>query len=341
MSLTLHAATVALPPARDTLAQALAEGRLHGRTPDVEPGTRLPVAAGGPVDLAAEAVRDLLARTGFPAGEIDDLYYAWTYFQGAHFWSPAHALADRAGLPSSNPIGVQQMCNGAGAALHLANRAAAAGGRFAALIATGDAFHGPGFDRWAGDYGVLYGDAGTALLAVSTGHPTPVAGPVSTLLALRSGALPHLESMHRPVDGPSVAGPLDGWPVDVQRTKKRYLQEHGSHSLAAAMQGMLRKLLAEVSADLSASGRTPTGDVYLPRLMDATLDAIYVPAIAELTDRPPLRHGRATGHLGAGDLIANLAEAQRNPGPAPRVDLLVSAGAGFTISVAAVETGPA
>jgi 3-oxoacyl-[acyl-carrier-protein] synthase III len=341
MSLKLYAATVALPPATETLARALDEGRLYGRTPEIEPEMRLPVATGSPVDLAAEAGRELLARTGFPAGEIDDLYYAWTYFQGAHFWSPAHALADRVGLSASNPIGLQQMCNGAGAALHLAHRCAAAGNRFAALIATGDVFRPPGFDRWSGDYGVLYGDAGTAVLAVSDGHPVPAGGPVTSLLTLRSGALPQLESMHRPVDDGADLDPSAGWPVDVQATKKRYLQEHGSQSLATAMQGLLHKLLAEVTADLRAGGRELTGDVYLPRLMDATLDSLYLPAVAKFTDRPLLRYGRVTGHLGAGDLIANLAEAQRQAGPEPRLDLIISAGAGFTISVAAVDTSPA
>ena len=333
----LHAATVVLPPGSETLAEALAGDRLRGRTPQVEPEMRLPAADGGPVDLAAAAVRSMLGRSGFPAAEVDDLYYAWTYFQGAHFWSPAHAVADRAGLASALPIGIQQMCNGAAAGLHLAHRAARAGHRVAAVIATGDVFRAPGFDRWSGDYGVLYGDAGTALLATSGDLDSP--GPVSTLLGLRSAALPQLESLHRRVDDAPDADPAGAWPVDVQQTKKRYLRDHGSHSLATALRQVVGKLLAAVLADLRAQGRELDGAVYLPRLMDATLADLYLPAVADVTDRPALRHGRATGHLGAGDLIANLAEAQRDP--RPRVDLFISAGAGFTVSVAAVGTGAA
>jgi 3-oxoacyl-[acyl-carrier-protein] synthase-3 len=334
--LRLHAATLELPTTTDVLSAAVAEGRLRGRHPDVDPATTLPVTGGSPVDLAAAAARTVLARTGHPAAEIEDLYYAWTYFQGAHFWSPAHALADRAGL-SANPIGLQQMCNGGAAAVHLADRVARAGAPFTALICTGDAFRGPGFDRWSGDYGVLYGDAGTAVLAVSSAHPAPVGGPASTLVSLHTGALPHLESMHRPVDAPADIAPAGSWPVDVQATKRRYLQEHGSEALAEAMRGMVGKLLAKVLSDLAGQDLTANGKVYLPRLMNATLDSLYAPAVAALTDLPQRRLGDATGHLGAGDLIANLADAQASAN-APRIDIFISAGAGFTISIAALES---
>ncbi|MEU4624210.1 hypothetical protein AB0G04_30070 [Actinoplanes sp. NPDC023801] len=332
--LRLHAATLELPGTTDTLASAIAEGRLRGRHPEADPATTLPATDGSPVDLAAAAARTTLDRSGQPAAEVEDLYYAWTYFQGAHFWSPAHALADRAGLTTANPIGLQQMCNGAGAALHLADRAARAGTAFTALICTGDAFRGPGFDRWSGDYGVLYGDAGTAVLAVPASHPAPPGGPSSTLLSLHTGALPHLESMHRP----AAAAPEDSWPVDVQATKRRYLQENGSEALAEAMRGMVGKLLAKVLSDLAEQGRTADGVVYPPRLMNATLDSLYVPAVAALTDLPLRRLGPITGHLGAGDLIANLADAQARADRV-RTDIFISAGAGFTISVAAMESG--
>ncbi|BEL09794.1 hypothetical protein Q0Z83_079850 [Actinoplanes sichuanensis] len=335
--LRLHAATLELPATTDTLSTAIAEGRLRGRHPEVDPSTALPATAGSPIDLAAAAARTVLERTGHPAAEVEDLYYAWTYFQGAHFWSPAHALADRTGLTSANPIGLQQMCNGAGAAVHLADRAARAGAPFTALICTGDAFRGPGFDRWSGDYGVLYGDAGTAMLAVSADHPAPIDGPSSTLLSLHTGALPHLESMHRPVDASVDAAPAAAWPIDVQATKRRYLQEHGGDSLAEAMRGMVGKLLARVFTDLAGQGRTADGVVYLPRLMNATLDSLYAPAVAALTDLPQRRLGDMTGHLGAGDLIANIADAQ-TAADKPRTDIFISAGAGFTISIAALSS---
>jgi 3-oxoacyl-[acyl-carrier-protein] synthase-3 len=143
--------------------------------------------------------------------------------------------------------------------------------------------------------------------------------------------------MHRPAGAHPGAGPASGLPVDVQATKRRYLQEHGKDSLQDAMRGMVRKLLSAVVSDLERAGSAANGTVYLPRLMDSTLDQLYVPAVAEFTDRPLARRGHVTGHLGAGDLIANLAEAQQDHGPT-RVDLFISAGAGFTISIAAIET---
>jgi 3-oxoacyl-[acyl-carrier-protein] synthase-3 len=145
--------------------------------------------------------------------------------------------------------------------------------------------------------------------------------------------------MHRLVDAGPESGPGTGLPVDVQATKRRYLQDHGSQSLNEAMLGMVRKLLGAVLSDLAQAGLRADGSVYLPRLMDATLDTLYAPAVAELTDRPLARRGHVTGHLGAGDLIANLADAQQDQ-RGPRVDLFISAGAGFTVSIAAIETLP-
>lgn len=342
--LRLHAATVHLPPGDESLADAAAGGRVPGRRPEDADDVRLPVAVVEPVQLAANAVTTTLQRTQLHPDAVDDLYYAWTYFQGGHFWSPAHALADASGLTCANPIGIQQMCNGAAACLHLAQRAAAAGAGFRAVIATGDAFTAPGFDRWSGDYGVLYGDAGTAVVAVSSDVPAALAGPSSTLLGLRTIALPAFAAMHRnPAASPT--DPTRGWPVDVQAAKRHYLARHGQHALAESLQAAVRQALPAVLADVARLDRVLDGRAYLPRLTDVTLDALYVPALRKLVDVPLVRSGRRTGHLGAGDLIANLADAQLDDTPGAhvdgtRVDLLVSAGAGFTISVAAVATTP-
>ncbi|HXH79410.1 hypothetical protein [Nocardioides sp.] len=341
--LRLQAASVHLPVTVQTLGEAAAAGSLQGRALDLPDSTTLPVSTESPVALAARAALATLGATGMANQDVDDLYYAWTYDQWEPFWSPAHALANRLGLSSAIPIGIQQMCNGGAAALHVVARAARAGADFRALVATGDVFRPPGFDRWTGDYGVLYGDAGTAVMADASGRPTPLGVKESTLLSLHTRALPHLESMHRTVGEPVDSADAERVRVvDVQASKRAYLAAHGSDSLAQPMQTLLRDLTTSALKDVHEQGLTLDGTAYLPRLMPRTLDALYLPIIASEFGLP-VANSVDTGHLGAGDLIANLAEVQRDPregaaSDGSRVDLIVSAGAGFTITVAAVRT---
>jgi 3-oxoacyl-[acyl-carrier-protein] synthase-3 len=80
--------------------------------------------------------------------------------------------------------------------------------------------------------------------------------------------------------------------------------------------------------------------VALPRLGGGVLADGYRPGLVAAGIRPSavLRLGRGTGHLGAGDAAANLAELTYlgllRPG---RIALLLSAGAGFTWSCLAVR----
>lgn len=335
--LRLLGPSVHLTGESESLDDATREGRVRDRAPDVPGDFRLPVSSACPVELAAVATASALSEAGISAAMVQDLYYAWTYYQGGHFWSPAHALADRVGLDQANPIGIQQMCNGASAALQLADRMATGPSRFTGLIATGDVFAGPGFDRWSGDYGVLYGDAGTAMVVTTDPTVRPAEGqPISALLSVRTGALPHLESMHR--DLPAVAAdPTTAWPVRTQLSKKRYLAAHGSTALATDIQQKLRFLIPQVLAE---AAQPITGRVHLPRLMSSTLASLYLPVVEELVAAPVALQDQS-GHLGAGDLIANLAQAHADVlarGATHQVDLFISAGAGFTLSVAAIET---
>lgn len=340
-TLRLVGASTALPEARETLSDARAADTLRGRPPDVEPDRRLPVADGIPLDLAAAAALAALHRGGISPNQVDELLYAWTHFQGHHFWSPAHALARQLGADNAFPVGIQQMCNGAGAALQLLARGAHSAEPRVSLIATGDVFTPPGFDRWSGDYGVLYGDAGTAVV-VLTGDDDPegtsATTPVSYLDAVATVALPDLESMHRP-PGRSQMDPTKGWPVDIQSTKRMYLGRHGSESMALAMTGALRDVIPGVLHRAKRRGVDDITAVHLPRLEATTLASLYLPALAEL-NLPTVTPTVTTGHLGAGDLIANLTNIQQavTDHDDTRSDLLISAGAGFTFTVAVVTT---
>jgi 3-oxoacyl-[acyl-carrier-protein] synthase-3 len=93
-----------------------------------------------------------------------------------------------------------------------------------------------------------------------------------------------------------------------------------------------------VDADISIAAAA----LRLPRHRDTAtvLRDAYRPALAAagLHGRAVLNLGRRTGHLGAGDAAANLADLTARGKPAPgEIVRLLSAGAGFTWSCAVVS----
>ncbi|MFF6828790.1 3-oxoacyl-ACP synthase [Streptomyces longwoodensis] len=334
-----------LPPAAEKTADALAAGRITAEEADAMGYEQLPVSDGPSApEMAVRAARHALARAGLPAEDLSALWHAWTYYQGHDFWSPAHYVAARTGALDAVPTGVQQMCNGAGAALRGAlHQLTAHPGGGPVLVTTADRFAPPGFDRWHGDYGVWYGDGATAAVAGTGAAP---AGAL-TLCALVTRAAPELESAHRDTDAFHPAPHTRSATVDVRRTKKAFLAAQGGRE---AFLGRLRRETSAVLADAAAQagldgagsgGAGRLSSVLLPRLGRATARDVYGPAVAEVTDAPVADLGERTGHLGAGDLLSNLAALADDSGlhrlaPGAHAAVL-SAGAGFTWSAAVVR----
>src|SRR5689334_12377422 len=150
----IAAAVLWLPPGRDTADAAVAAGRT-----DAETAQRLGYrslaesAEHAAPEMAVLAASKALAEAGWTGADLDLVVHAWTYHQGHDFWSPPHYVAAQVGAGDALAIGVQQMCNGAAAALEVAaTRMATDPGISRCLVTTADRFCGPGFDRWSGDY---------------------------------------------------------------------------------------------------------------------------------------------------------------------------------------------
>ncbi|MFF9843369.1 3-oxoacyl-[acyl-carrier-protein] synthase III C-terminal domain-containing protein [Streptomyces sp. NPDC013740] len=328
--------TLWLPSGRQSAADAVARGLTDAETAAELGHSGLPVADLAPPEMAVEAGREALAAAGVDPGSVGLLMHAWIHYQGHDLWSPAHYVADRVGAHDALPLGVQQVCNGGAAAVELAAaRLFVEPGLGHALLTTADAFAEPGFDRWSGDYGIAYGDGATALVLHHLpdhegGRPADL-----VLHAVSTVAAPSLERMHRGDDPFSPAARSLGPRVDIRRTKKAFLQAGGMEAFAEAS---ARSLQNAVESCLAAAGLSATGDTSLryvvaPRLGRKTLDLAYVPPLSKLTGAELLLPGEETGHLGAGDAAASLAElhARRMLGPGEYA-LVVSAGAGFTWS---------
>lgn len=328
--------TLWLPAGRQSVREAVRLELVDQETAGELGCEQLPVAEQAPPEMAVEAGRGALAAADVDARAVGLVLHAWIHYQGHDLWSPAHFVADRLGADAAVPVGVQQVCNGGAAAVELAAaRLFVEPGLGHALVTTADAFLDPGFDRWSGDYGIAYGDGATALVLHHLpdgegGRPADL-----VLHSLSTVAAPRLERMHRGDDPFSPAARSLGPRVDIRRTKKAYLRAEGMETFTEASSRALRSAVESCLADagMAATGDVPLRYVVAPRLGRKTVDLAYAPLLTKLTGAELLRPGAGTGHLGAGDTAASLAElhTRRMLGPGEYA-LVVSAGAGFTWS---------
>ncbi|HEY1486602.1 MAG TPA: ketoacyl-ACP synthase III family protein [Micromonosporaceae bacterium] len=325
------AAAVWLPDGRDAATSAVAAGRLDTDTAERLSYTALACDGPAPVLMAIAAARGALAEAGWCGDDVDLVVHASTYDQGNDLWSPAHHIANEVGAHAAIGVCVQQMSNGAVAALEVAaSRLAADPSVSRCLVTTADRFSAPAFDRWRSDYDVGYGDGGTALLLerdVAAFH----------LLSVTSISNTRYEAMHRGATNVDVRPPT----VDV-RSRKRAFAQTGAMpafkaTLAASVTDVIKTALDEAGV--------PASDprircLALPRIGVRTRGEFYDGAIeaAGLAGAEKLDYGRSTGHLGAGDIFANLAEIWHSDYLAVgEIALLLSVGAGFTWSCVAVQ----
>ncbi|MEU6055338.1 ketoacyl-ACP synthase III family protein [Streptomyces xanthochromogenes] len=333
----IAAAAVWLPEDRQSCEAAVREGKLSRRAADDLGHTALPSAENDSApDMAVRAGEAALVRAGVRAGSLASLYHAHMHYQGHDVWPVAHYVAHTLGAARAVPVAVQQICNGGATAVDLAvARLAQDTDPGFTLVTTADRFVHPGFDRWIGDYGVAYGDAGTAVvLTTDPGHPSPL-----LLRSVCTTAAPHLELMHRGTDPFSPAPVHHATPVDMRRTKRAYLKQHGIKPFDEANAAAIERVVNDAPKD---TGLTPDDSrlraVVLPRFGARLLRESWVPVLSATTSAPLCDWGRETGHVGAGDAVAGLADLlDRRLLAAGEFALVLSAGAGFTWSCLAVE----
>jgi 3-oxoacyl-[acyl-carrier-protein] synthase-3 len=326
-----------LPAAAETPQHAVAAGRLDREDVAGTGVVCVPVSDGiSAPDMAAAAADEVLRQAGVPAAQLDLLCHAWIYHQGHDFWSPAHYVAARLGADRAIPLGLQQMCNGGASGIVTAvTRVLADPEPACALVTTADRFALPGFDRWCSDYAVAYGDGATAAL-VRRCVPGQDA---LDLLSVAAVSAPSMEEMHRGTDPFSPAPRWLSEHVDARRTKRAFLAAGGMDRFREISREKVREV---VTRALHEAGVQPDDPrlcaVLLPRLGPGTLELMYLPVIEDLVKAPPLILGESTGHLGAGDFIANLADLALLPVLADDgLAIVVGGGGGFSWTCAVVR----
>ncbi|MEV7891968.1 ketoacyl-ACP synthase III family protein [Streptomyces sp. NPDC088357] len=335
--LRIKTATSWFPPDRETVEDAIAAGKLD--TPDADKigVSQLPVSTqwSGP-ELAVAAARDAMSRAGWSPSKVGLVLHTWIYHQGHDMWSPPHFVANEVGNPEAQSYGVQQGCNGGALALQLAAMHLTADRHLgAALVTTGDRFQPPGMDRWTSDYGLGFGDAGTAaLLHRGDAEPDDYA-----LVSMATATDAQFELMMRHGDDFSPAPLWHNEYIDLRRPKKSYLAEYGKKKFETVAGRNIRKVIADSLHDAGLRPDDPRIKyIALPRLGASLLDSIYGPVINELLKAEALRFGAATGHLGCGDFLANLADLRDHASLQPGdFALVIGGGAAWTWACAVVQ----
>ncbi|MEU3840459.1 3-oxoacyl-ACP synthase [Streptomyces sp. NPDC028635] len=334
--LGIRAVTTWLPQTVETAQDALTRGRISDEDLRNTGVTEVPVAhtVSAP-DMAVAAARDALAAAGWDGAALGFTTHAWIHHQGHDFWSPAHYVAHRVGAVRGVPLGIQVMCNGGGTALEAAaSRLLADPATGTALVTTGDRFPDEGFDRWAGDYGVFYGDGATALLL----HERDDSADEFTLLGLSSAAVSAAEGLHRGRDEFTPAGRWISDRIDVRRTKKAYITDVGLDGFYSGVSTALRTVVTTALDEAGIEVDDPRIRLLaLPRVGVKVRRETYHPAVEGLTKAQIVELGGRTGHLGAGDMAANLTAIREQELLAPgEVALAISAGGGFGFTCAVV-----
>lgn len=322
-------------PAAESAGQAVDEGRYDPK--EHRDNLLVSALASGPgdtaVDMAVAAGRQALARSGHAAGDIALLLHANAYHQGEDMWTPVTYVQRNVIGGTAPAFQINHACDGGMAALDLAAAYLRADGdRAAALITTGDRFVPPGFERWRSDIGLVFGDAGTALVVSRrTGF--------ARVLATCSSTDPEFEELYRDTErGFTDAPHLSGEPLDLRGRKRRFAERAGLSfvvdRLGAGLCRNVDSVLSECSADLDAMARIVLPNLGLPLLTWQLLAPLKIDDL----DRTLWEWGRRTCHLGAGDQFAGLAylveSGELKPGD---LVLLVGVGIGYCWTTAVVE----
>lgn len=316
-------ATAWLPPGRSRAVDALAGGVLSDIDARATLCHEVPVAGGIPAwELGLRACRQALSEADVPPGEVDFLSYAGMSVLEEEPASPAHRLARMLGASRSIVLGVSQMSSGGDAALHAA---------VCALLTEPDTRHavactgmdtdGLPYDRWLTAPEVVLGDGGTAAL-LGRDRGSLVIHSIGR--AACAGLEPVFPGRHpfRPLSSESGREP----------------EPAGTLGSLKAIRATVTRAVERALADADVIDPSRVKVVYPPRTRPQTVRHTVRAALpAVLRDRLMAR-GQRTGHLGAGDTLANLADLLATDRVAAgEYALLVGVGAGFTASALVVQ----
>lgn len=283
-----------------------------------------------PRAMALRAAQEALERAQCQGSDLGLLAVSAIHRHGhKRLWSLASSLQAALQADQALPFNVQQGCNANLITLQLAaSYLRSMEPRQRALIVASDRFDGSGFDRVTSDFGMLYGDAATAL--VLGREPSGL-----RILGIATEALASAEAMHRDDQERDETGEASIAEHDVRESKRRYLAEHGQAAIAHESKQALLRIKSKL---LPGDAERELDHIVFPNLGEELLEANYYPVFESARQKSLWAFGRTVGHLGTADAVAGLYELTvvRSLSAGTRV-LLIGAGAGFTFSGVLLE----
>lgn len=329
--LKIAAATLWLPQARETVSDAVLAGRLEPDRASRNGYAELAVSDIPPPQMAVRAADAALRAAGVSRDDIGLLTHVWSYYQGQDYWEPVHYIVSELSLKHALPMGASLGCNGGFVAFEAAAcRLRCDPGMRAAVITTGERFWPPEFDRWRAGLDVVYGDSATALV-LHAGHGQ------FDVLSTSSVTAAEYEGMYR---GPWGTAPFQhAKTVDIRAPLRRFMAAGHGQKFAGVATEAVRGTVSSALDQAGLAADDPRIRVIAPPRFGAELiERSYTCVLAGQTKGEIVNLGRHTGHLGAGDLAANLADLERQQMLEPgQIALMLSATAGFTWSAMVVR----
>jgi 3-oxoacyl-[acyl-carrier-protein] synthase-3 len=296
----------------------------------------LEVAVAGPTpapDMAVEAARIALRRSGHDADDFGVLLHSHAHHQGPDAWSPAHYILNNTLDRPVPAIEVKQGCLGGLAALELAaTRLLANPGHPAALVTAADNFSIPLVDRWRTSSAFVLADSACAVAVSRTSG-------FARLLAIGSVSDARMEALDRGGDPLFPPGVTVGQPLDFNR-RREYMREQWARGITPPIGYFGDKITAVTEAVLKEAGVTfdEITRVAHPGFGWESLETMFLLPLGIEAGQGVWDHLRRVGHAGVTEVFLGL-EHLWTTGQVTAGDrvLLVSSGAGASMGAAVVE----
>jgi len=290
-------------------------------------------------DLAVRAGREALRQARAATGDAmwpSLCLHAGIYHSGIDFWHSASYVRDQLGIGAGPGLTLElgAMSNSMVASMDVA--ASMLRGRpdhDSALLTAGDRFGGTGFPHWSTDIGIVYGDAGSAV--VLSRRPG-----IARIRSIASFTDPSLEGLQRGDEPFRTASVAAHRAIDIRRRKLQWLTHRSASEVNVrngdAVSAVVKTALADAGLDLPDLKKI-CAPHYGRRLVETQI--LRPLGISEEQTMTAL--GLRVGHLGASDQIVALDHLVRS-GEATVGDhvLLLGIGVGMTWTAVVLELGP-
>lgn len=288
-------------------------------------------------ELAVRAGREALRQARTTTAVQPSLcLHAGIYHSGIDFWHAASYVRDQLGIGAGPGLTLEvgAMSNSMIASMDVA--ASMLRGRpdhEAALITTGDRFGAPGFPHWSTDIGIVYGDAGSAV--VMSRQPG-----IARIRSIASFTDPSLEGLQRGDEPFRLASVAAHRSIDIRRRKRQWLSHRGATDVNVrngdAVATVVKTALTDAGLDLPDLVK-----ICAPHYGRRLVQTQILRPLGITEDRTMTELGLRVGHLGASDQIVALAHLLRD-GETTVGDhvLLLGIGVGMTWTAVVLELGP-